>query len=182
MKSAHDTSPGVAGKHLRLSCAVILAFTLFLALALARSATPTTCACTPPPGGLPHYTVADRTHAAEVVLEGTVIALSDEDALVYTATVHVRQYFKERGPVIVTVSALGWSSLCLSPVRVGERWIFYAAGDPGAGLRAHYLSQFDAVDAATPQVIAEVIAAVGHDPVLPDGHYAYLPAILKWPE
>jgi len=179
MRSAHDTRPGMAGKYLRLACAVVLSFTLFLALVLTRSATPTTCACTPPPGGLPHYTVFDRTNAAEVVLEGTVIGLSDETPYVYTATVHVHQYFKEWGPVIVTISGFGQPSACLSLVHVGERWVFYAAGDPGAGLRAHYLGQVDAVAPATPEVIAQVIAAVGHDPVLPDGHYAYLPVILK---
>jgi hypothetical protein len=179
MKSAHDTSPGVAGKYLRLACALVLSFTLFVALVLARSATPTTCACAPPPGDIPHYTVADRTNAAEVVLEGTVIGVSDEHPYIYTATVHVHQYFKEQGQVIATVSGFGPPSACLSPVHVGERWVFYAAGEPGAGLRAHYLSQVDAVAPATSEVIAQVIAAVGHDPVLPDGHYAHLPVIFK---
>jgi hypothetical protein len=179
MKSARDISQGAAGKYLRLACALVLSFTLFVALVLARSATPTTCACTPPPGGLPHYTVADRTNAAEVVLEGTVIGTSDKAAYVYTATVHVHQYFKAWGPVIVTISGFGPPSACLSPVHVGERWVFYATGDPDVGLRAHYLSQVDAVAPATPEVIAQVIATVGHDPVLPDGHYAYLPVILK---
>jgi hypothetical protein len=47
------------------------------------------------------------------------------------------------------------------------------------GLTAHYLSQFDAVDPATPAVVAEVIAAVGHDPVRPFGYWVYLPIILK---
>ena len=33
-------------------------------------------ACTPPPGGLPVFTIAQRVQAAEVVLEGTVTQMS----------------------------------------------------------------------------------------------------------
>jgi hypothetical protein len=62
---------------------------------------------------------------------------------------------------------------------VGEHWIFYATGDPSTGLIAHYLSAFDAVDPPTPDVAAQVIAAVGRDPVRPYGYWAYLPIILK---
>jgi hypothetical protein len=142
---------------------------------------PAALACTPPPGGLPPYTVADRVNAAEVVLEGTIIALTNEaDPLaIKTATVEVKQYFKGTGPVIVTIAQFGPSSLCLSPVFVGQSWIFYAAGDPQTGLTAHYLSQFDAVDPATTEVIAQVIATLGYEPVSPYGYWVFLPVILK---
>jgi hypothetical protein len=166
----------------RLTKWVCLVLALNIILILAVPA-PSALACTPPPGGLPPYTVADRVNAAEVVLEGTIVALTDENDYfaIKTATVAVDRYFKEIGPVIVTIAHFGPSSLCLSEVSVGQRWIFYTTGDPATGLTAHYLSQFDAVDPATQEVIAQVIAAVGHDPVLPYGHWIYLPIILKMP-
>jgi hypothetical protein len=123
------------------------------------------------------YTVAERTNAAEVVLEGTVIAVTDPHY--GTATINVHRYFKGIGPAVVTVSDLGTTAMCLSPVWVGDRRIFYTTGDPISGLRAHYLSASDAVDPADAEIIAEIIAAVGHDPVLPFGYYVYLPIILR---
>ncbi len=132
---------------------------------------PSALACSPPPGGFPPYTVADRVNAAGVVLEGTVVALTDDFA-VYTATVAVDQYFKESGPDIVTIAQFGFTSLCLSEVSVGQKWVFYATGDPATGLTAHYLSAHDAIDPATPEVITKVIAAV-------NGHRLYLPIVLK---
>lgn len=156
----------------------VLALNIIFILAVPA---PSALACTPPPGGLPSYTVADRVNAAEVVLEGTIVALTDENDYfaIKTATVAVDRYFKEIGPVIVTIAHFGPSSLCLSEVSVGQRWIFYTTGDPATGLTAHYLSQFDAVDPATPEVIAQVIAAAGHNPVPPYGYWIYLPIILK---
>ena len=121
-------------------------------------------ACSPPPGGFPKFTVADRTEAAEIVLEGTVAALTDEDILGYfhSATVDVRQYFKGQGPATVDISGFGNPGLCLSRVGTGDRLIFYARGDPSNGLSADYLSVFfGAVDPADAQTIAEVISAVG---------------------
>ena len=161
----------------RLIC-LVLVLNIFLILAVPA---PSALACTPPPGGLPLYTVADRVNAAEVVLEGAIVALTDENDhfAIKTATVIVDRYYKQIGPVIVTIARFGPSSLCLSEVSVGQRWIFYTTGDPATGLTAHYLSQFDAVDPATPEVIAQVITAVGADPVPPYGYWVYLPIILK---
>lgn len=138
-------------------------------------------ACTPPAGGLPPYAVADRTNAAEVVVEGTIIALTDAGnyGAIKTATVEVQRYFKGNGPAVVNIARFGPGSLCLSQVSIGQHWIFYTTGDPKTGLTAHYLSQFDAVDPATPDNVAQVIAAVGHDPVRPYGYWVYLPIILK---
>jgi hypothetical protein len=115
-------------------------------------------ACTPPPGGLPDLTAADRARAAEVVLEGTIAAVSGEYPVV--ATVDVARYLKGSGPSRVTISGFGQTSVCLSPVDAGQRWIFYASGDPQAGLKAFYASQFDAVAAPDPQTIAEIEAAL----------------------
>ena len=164
----------------RLTRLICLVLALNITLTLAVPA-PSALACTPPPGGLPPYTVADRVNAAEVVLEGTIVALTDENDhfAIKTATIAVDRYFKQIGPVIVTITRFGPSSLCLSEVAVGQRWIFYATGDPATGLTAHYLSQFDAIDSATPEVIAQVIAAVGADPVPSYGYWIYLPIILK---
>ena len=127
-------------------------------------------ACSPPPGGFPKFTVADRTEAAEIVLEGTVASLSDEDSLgdFHSATVDVQKYFKGQGPATVDISGFGNPGLCLSRVGTGDRLIFYARGDPSNGLSAHYLSVFfGAVDPADAKTIAEVIAAVGQAQITP---------------
>ncbi len=117
-------------------------------------------ACTPPPDGLPYYTVADRVRAAEVVLEGTVTDVITGTIPGDTATVEVHQYFKGTGPDTVTIRGFGPSSACLSTVYQNDRLIFYTRGNPHTELEANYLSQFDAVDPATPEVINLVIAAV----------------------
>lgn len=160
----------------------IVGFVLLLSMIfLLVTPTPPVLACTPPPGGLPPYTVADRTNAAEVVVEGTIVALTDADdyGAIKTATVKVDLYFKGSGPAVVSIARFGPTSLCLSPVSVGQHWIFYTTGDASTGLTAHYLSQFDAVDPVTSDIVAQVIAAVGHDPVRPYGYWVYLPIILK---
>ena len=157
---------------------VVLLLSLMLMLVMP---TRPALACTPPPGGLPPYTVADRTNAAKVVLEGTIVALTDADdyGAIKIATVDVQRYFKGGGPAVVRIANFGPGALCLSSVSVGQHWIFYATGDPSTGLIAHYLSAFDAVDPPTPNNAAQVIAAVGRDPVRPYGYWAYLPIILK---
>jgi hypothetical protein len=128
-------------------------------------------ACTPPPGGLPRLTPADRTNRAQVVLEGTVSATSNTELtgapVPDTATVDVVQYLKGSGPAQVTITGFGPSSLCRSEVQVGNRLIFYASGDPAQGLQAFYASQFDAVARPSPQVIAEITTAAGQQPVVP---------------
>ncbi len=142
----------------------LIAFTLaFLFQGLGRAPA---YACTPPLGGLPSYTIADHVQRAPVVLEGVVISI---DATPYgeTADVQVRQYFKGSGPAAVRISNLGPTSVCLSPVAIGDHNIFYVQGDPNSGLRAVYLSQFDAVATADPNTIAQVEAATGVKPVVP---------------
>ena len=127
-------------------------------------------ACSPPAGGFPKFTVSDRTEAAEIVLEGTVASLTDEDILgdFHSATVDVQQYFKGQGPATVDISGFGNPGLCLSRVGTGDRLIFYARGDPSIGLTAHYLSPFfGAVEPADSQTIAEVTAAVGQPQTTP---------------
>ncbi len=152
-----------------------LVLTLLISLALIKPVPPV-FACTPPLGGHPIYSVTERTNAAEVVLEGTVTNLTDP--FYGTATVEVNRYFKGSGPATVTITDLGTTALCLSPVSVGSHYIFYTVGSPSTGLKANYLGAFDAVDPADPQIIAEIIAAVGHDPV-PPSYQVYLPIILK---
>lgn len=142
--------------------------------ALAEPARPA-IACTPPPGGLPTLTAADRTRAAEVVLEGTVTAMQDNDIPGETATVAVDRYFKGQGPATITIRGFGPGSICRSEVRIGQHLIFYAAGDPSSELQAKYLSQFDAVAPAEAQTVAEVIAAAGRQPAPPGPPPASLP-------
>jgi hypothetical protein len=43
-----------------------------IALVLSMLSVAAALACTPPPGGLPVYIIAQRVQAADVVLEGTV--------------------------------------------------------------------------------------------------------------
>jgi hypothetical protein len=128
-------------------------------------------ACTPPPGGLPVYSAAERAEAAEIVLEGTVLDGSTElgwpEEFVQIATVEVNQYLKGTGPEVVTIRGFGPTSVCLTPVQVGDHKIFYASGDPAQELRAHYLSQFDAAESPNPETIAEITAAVGKAPFRP---------------
>jgi len=120
-------------------------------------------ACTPPPGGLPVYTPAERALSAEIVLVGTVTAVSDGPSTIpgSTATIAVERYLKGAGAETLIVSGYGPSSLCRSQVEAGQRWIFYIVGDAEQGYRAFYKSQFDAVDVPTPEAIAQIEAALG---------------------
>lgn len=129
-------------------------------------ADPSLYACTPPVGGLPSYTVAERVAAAEIVLEGTVTAV-EGDPFPQTATITVHQYIKGSGPETVTMSNFGPSGICLSEVSVGDHRLFYASGDPADDLRAFYLSQFDAVAPADPATLNEAITAAGQEPFIP---------------
>ncbi len=91
----------------------------------------------------------------------------DETSSGQVADVQVRRYFKGNGPATVKISHLGPTTVCLSPVTVGDHKIFYAQGDPNSGLIAAYLSQFDAVAPAGPDTIAQVEAVTGVTPVVP---------------
>jgi hypothetical protein len=139
-------------------------------------------ACTPPPGGLPVYSAAERAEAAEIVLEGTVLDGSTEpgwpEEFVQIATVEVNQYLKGTGPEVVTIRGFGPTSVCLTPVQVGDHKIFYASGDPAQELRAHYLSQFDAAESPNPETIAEITAAVGQTPFHPGNDVGDAPTTL----
>ena len=125
-------------------------------------------ACTQPPGGHPHYTIAQRVHAADVVLEGTITQVTSANYN-YTATVQVQQYFKGSGPATVTIGNFGTGADCRSVVRQGDTWIFFANGDPNTGLSASYLSVLDAIATPDADTIAQIIAAINSRP------RAYLP-------
>jgi hypothetical protein len=119
-------------------------------------------ACTPPPGGLPGYTAAERARDSDIVIVGTVTAVSDEPSSIPgdTATIDVERYLKGLGPDPITVSGYGPGSLCLSQVGPGNRLIFYIVRDGPDSYRAYYKSQFDAVAAPDAGTIAEIEAAV----------------------
>jgi hypothetical protein len=147
---------------------------------LATATTTPASACTPPPGGVPIFSVTEHVQAADVALEGTVVRYKGEpyqhDGV---ATLRVTRYFKGHGPLFVSILGYGPGSLCLSTVLVGDHAIFYAKGDPGERMRALYLSQGDALTAVTPETVAEAIAAAGHPPLTPDVAWIYLPILLK---
>ena len=121
-------------------------------------------ACTPPPGGLPHYTIAQRVQAADVVLEGIVAQTTSVNLQDDTATITVQRYFKGSGPASATITNFGPGALCRSFVQVGDHWIFFAKGDPSALMSASYLSQFDAITTPSADTIAQVIAALNSRP------------------
>lgn len=158
----------------------MLRFTVLLVLLMGLftwiDAAPVAHACTPPVGGLPDYTLADRVGFAPIVLEGRVVAV-DETSYPMTATIEVVQYFKGGGgPSTLTVNRFGSSSICLSMVYVGDHIILFAAGDPQSGqLEAFYASQFDAVTSASPENIQTVIDTVGQAPILPDATPSAIP-------
>lgn len=120
-------------------------------------------ACTPPPGGLPTYTATDRTLAAPIVVEGTVIAVSGEfyDQM---AVVVASRYLKGIGPQYLAVGGYGPSSVCRSEIAQNFTGLFYLSGDEVTGYRAFYLSQFDALAPNDEATVAEVIAASGQEP------------------
>ncbi len=146
------------------------AFAVIAAVVLALVTSPArpVFACTPPPGGLPIKTVADRVGAADIALKGTVIAFTGEEFMGnQVATIRVEQYYKGEGPALVTVSRYGTGSLCLTPVTVGREGLFYILDTPD-GLRASYLTQFDAIGNADAETLALAVEATGHPPTEPD--------------
>jgi hypothetical protein len=122
-------------------------------------------ACTPPPGGLPNISIAERTQASDLVVEGEVTALADADGIPgATATIQVRQYLKGSGPEQLTVTGYGPAALCRSDVQSGDVRVFYIVNDGMGGLRALYLSQFDAAAPATAFLISQVATAAAAPP------------------
>jgi hypothetical protein len=143
-----------------------------IALVLSVLSAAPVLACTLPPGGLPHYTIAQRVQAADVVLRGTITQVTVENFQNYTATIAVQQYFKGSGPPMVTIANFGTGADCRSAVHAGDDWIFFAKGDPSALMSASYLSQFDAITTPSADTIAEIIAALNSRP------RAYLPLLV----
>lgn len=139
---------------------------LFLATILNWQPSPT-FACEPlPPEQAAQATHTRRTESADIVLEGTITDTAGRD-FPHTATVEVDRYYKGSGPAEVTITGFGEGSDCLSPVNEGDHLIFYATGDPAVTLDAYYLVGLDAVAAPDPEVIAEITAVAGQEPVEP---------------
>lgn len=136
---------------------------VLLTLLLACLITPATAlACTPPPGGLPNHTVTDRTQAAQVVVEGTVLSVQTDPATYRDlAVIQVTGYLKGIGPALIAVSNYGSSTICLSPVSAGQTGVFFINGDEATGYTASYLSQFDAVVPNDSANVQEALTASG---------------------
>ncbi len=120
---------------------------------------------------MPHITTAERTNAAEIVLEGTVVDGTNQQGKpeypLLVVKVQVQQYLKGGGPAVITIDGFGQGSLCLAEARIGDHLIFYATGDPREQLHAHYVSQFDAVQRVDAATIAEISAAAQQTPIIP---------------
>jgi hypothetical protein len=130
---------------------------------------PPAFACTPPPGGNPHFTITEHVKASALVVEGVVTGLEWE-TYTETATIQVIQYIKGSGPAFLAVRGYGPGSVCLTEVYAGMHALFYITIDQTSQLYALQLSQFDAADSADPQNIAEAVAASGQAPsvILPE--------------
>jgi hypothetical protein len=149
----------------RLSVVLVFGFGLWLVLlpypALACSGV-TTTADKP-------SNVTNRTKAAPIVLEGEVLFVTN-GKFPPIASIKVAQYFKGNGPEVVLIDNFGEGlGDCKSKVTIGEKLVIYAKGDPKEILNANYFTQYDATDPINPQNIADVIAASGQQPVLPNG-------------
>jgi hypothetical protein len=124
-------------------------------------------ACEPlPPEQAAQATHTCRTQSADIVLEGTITDTIGRD-FSHTATVAVDVYYKGSGPAEVTITGFGQGPDCLSPVAKGDYLIFYATGDPATTLNAYYLVGLDAVTQPSTDVVAEIQAAAGQQPVEP---------------
>lgn len=148
----------------------LLFFALFvlpaLLLTFMRSATPA-YACTPPAGGLPVVTVADLAEEASIIFVAEVIQTQE----ISTATppgqqatptpgdwppfgeekyalVQVEQYYLSNGPDQLSIGPFAyWYASCRQEIFPGERYIFFAKGDPNSGVVA---AEYDYETAALP--------------------------------
>ena len=153
-------------------------------------------ACTQPVGGHPVYSITERTEAAGVVVEGTVISVEGDPHYDQIALVRVHQYLKGSGPPTIRIIGFGTSALCLSSAYPGLHAIFFTRSPDGSLFggrrvltttptppappplyRANYLSAGDAIAPATEENIAEALAASGQEPFI--WRYLYLPIIFK---
>jgi len=121
-------------------------------------------ACTPPPGGNPHFSVVEHVDASAIVVEGVVTAVIGE-YFFNTATIQVVQYIKGSGPAFLIVNGYGSGSVCLTEVFTGMHALFYVTIDQSSNLHAMQLSQFDVADSADHQNITAAVAAAGQAPI-----------------
>jgi hypothetical protein len=95
-------------------------------------------------------TAADRTIAADVVFEGTVISTTMRintpppgnvaySPTTIVAVINVHQYLKGTGPATLTVDGFSdGSQLCAPTISVGTHAIFYTTGDLALDPSLHY--------------------------------------------
>lgn len=106
--------------------------------------------------------------AANMTLEGTVVRLEGEPTIgQQKATIRVDRYFNRNGFAVTHVDGYGNGALCLTELTLGQHGIFFVEFTD-SGYRAFYLTQFDAFAPATPENVAEAIAAAGGEPFAPE--------------
>lgn len=110
-------------------------------------------ACDPPPGRLP-ATIAERVASTAYVFEATVTQVNGSQV-----TVAVSRYFKGHGPDTVAIESFNRHT-CDDFLQVNDHFIFFAEGDFNAVLSAVYDNAFGSVRSATPEIIAEIEAAL----------------------
>ena len=140
-----------------LATYIVTIILLLLSLALAIPAS----ACSPAPDQI-NRTLQERIDNAPLVLVGTVVnGTTSWGDTIAIAEVEVETYLKSEGLAVVNIAGFGAGPDCLSPVQIGQRYIFFAEGNTGETLNAVYLGVNDAVATADAQNIAEVSAYTG---------------------
>ena len=119
----------------------------------------------------PTPSVAERTTAAPIVLEGIVTTLNGNDAEA-VAGVQVRQYLKGGGPALVYISGFHkfWTLYdCPDWVNIGDHLIFYAARFPEGGkLHTFVVGERGSTTPASSDFLEEAILVAGQRPVTPE--------------
>jgi hypothetical protein len=165
----------------------LLALALLLAEVASGVATPVlACSVTATPSGFwipvtaDPYTIAERTHDADVVLVGEVV-FPESSRNRASVTMRVEQYVKGTGPDSVIVTGFGDGPDCHMPVWAGDRWLIFARGRADELLTVG--TYFDEpVAAPNAENIAGARAAAGQVPIFPAaGRLATPPTAACWP-
>jgi|GEM_PF-5182460 len=118
-------------------------------------------ACTQPPEPIPTaVTLEERVNNAPIILVGQVAGYDDETGYNFIAEVQVERYLKGEGTSPVQISGFGYSSMCLTGVSEGSRYIFFVQPD-GETLRGIYFQGYAPVMIPSDENIDAIVAITG---------------------
>jgi hypothetical protein len=120
------------------------AFALLLIFSLWMSSPAAACS---PARDASDFSLDDYVANAEMVFVGTILGGENPNGgdVIMTAEVEVETYLKGEGSALVEISGYGYGEDCLSVVRAGARYIFFASQTENGKLQAVYMSVHDAV-------------------------------------